>query len=59
MLLITPKMTTKTRYTTVRIETDIEKNREEQNWTKVIELAEQLKDRSPNFGKIIMLPNNH
>lgn len=30
-----------------KLETDIEKNREESNWSKVIELAEQLKDKSP------------
>ncbi|KAL1509001.1 hypothetical protein ABEB36_003810 [Hypothenemus hampei] len=29
-----------------RIESDIEKNREEGNWLKVIELAEQLKDKT-------------
>ncbi|XP_030746939.1 tetratricopeptide repeat protein 7B-like [Sitophilus oryzae] len=32
-----------------RIEVDIEKNREEGNWTKVIELAEQLKEKSSDF----------
>ncbi|XP_021924008.1 tetratricopeptide repeat protein 7B isoform X2 [Zootermopsis nevadensis] len=31
-----------------RIETEIEKSREESNWKKVIDLAEQLKLRSPN-----------
>ncbi|KAJ8952634.1 hypothetical protein NQ318_020949 [Aromia moschata] len=30
-----------------RIEVEIEKNREESNWIKVIELAEQLKEKSP------------
>lgn len=37
----------------VRIETEIEKSREDSNWKKVIELAEQLKIRSPNYGKIM------
>ncbi|XP_044761836.1 tetratricopeptide repeat protein 7B [Coccinella septempunctata] len=39
---------TKTNNTT-RIEVEIEKNREEGNWSKVIELAEQLKDKTPEF----------
>lgn len=43
-------MTARARYTTIKIETDIEKNREEQNWSKVIELAEQLQERSPTYG---------
>ncbi|KAG5883176.1 hypothetical protein JTB14_018193 [Gonioctena quinquepunctata] len=34
---------------TSRIEVDIEKNREESNWLKVIELAEQLKEKSPEL----------
>lgn len=38
----------------VRIETDIEKSREDSNWKKVIELAEQLKVRSPANGNYIM-----
>lgn len=42
-------MTSRAKYTSVRIETEIEKNREESNWSKVIELAEQLKERSPDF----------
>ncbi|GLV31859.1 Tetratricopeptide repeat domain 7 [Carabus blaptoides fortunei] len=43
-------MTTRAaRNNTVRIETDIEKSREESNWTKVIELAEQLKEKSPHL----------
>lgn len=37
---------------TLRIEVEIEKCREESQWTKVIELAEQLKEKSPEFGKI-------
>ncbi|ENN81330.1 hypothetical protein YQE_02266, partial [Dendroctonus ponderosae] len=32
-----------------RIEVEIEKNREEGNWLKVIELAQQLKDKSNEF----------
>lgn len=35
-----------------RIETEIEKSREESNWKKVIDLAEQLKLRSPNSGEL-------
>lgn len=35
----------------IRIETDIEKSREESNWKRVIELAEQLKAKSANQGK--------
>jgi hypothetical protein len=34
-----------------RIETEIEKSREESNWKKVVDLAEQLKLRSPDFGE--------
>ncbi|XP_065170657.1 tetratricopeptide repeat protein 7B [Atheta coriaria] len=34
---------------TVRIETEIEKNREEGNWAKVIELATSLKEKSSEF----------
>lgn len=34
----------------VRIENEIEKSREESDWRKLIELAEQLKARSPNHG---------
>jgi hypothetical protein len=35
-----------------RIESEIEKSREESNWRKVIDLAEQLKLRSPNSGEL-------
>lgn len=35
----------------VRLETEIEKSREESRWNRVIELAEQLKQRSPHQGK--------
>lgn len=34
----------------VRIENEIEKSREESDWKKLIDLAEQLKARSPNHG---------
>lgn len=33
-----------------RLEMDIERNREESNWLKVIEMAEQLRDKSPDLG---------
>jgi hypothetical protein len=36
-----------------RIETEIEKGREESNWKKVVDLAEQLKSRSPDFGEFL------
>lgn len=42
-------MTSRIKSGTTRIEVDIEKNREESNWSKVIELAEQLKEKSPEF----------
>ncbi|PNF19557.1 hypothetical protein B7P43_G18242, partial [Cryptotermes secundus] len=32
-----------------RLETEIEKSREESNWKRVIDLAEQLKSRAPDF----------
>lgn len=35
---------------TTRIEVEIEKSREEGSWTKVIELAEQLKEKSRDYG---------
>ncbi|KAL3279766.1 hypothetical protein HHI36_017274 [Cryptolaemus montrouzieri] len=34
---------------TNRVEVEIEKNREEGNWSKVIELADQLKEKTPEF----------
>lgn len=34
----------------VRLETDIEKCREESNWKKVIELSEQLRAKNNNQG---------
>lgn len=43
-------MTNRQRNVTVRIETDIEKSREESSWHRVIELAEQLKEKSPSYG---------
>jgi hypothetical protein len=36
-----------------RIETEIEKSREESNWRKVVDLAEQLKLRSPDCGEFL------
>jgi hypothetical protein len=45
-------MTSRNKTPTSRIEVDIEKSREESNWLKVIELAEQLKEKSPEFGKV-------
>ena len=34
-----------------RLESDIQVARDDSNWRKAIELAEQLKTRSPNLGK--------
>ncbi|XP_050310912.1 tetratricopeptide repeat protein 7B isoform X2 [Anthonomus grandis grandis] len=42
-------MTTRGKSATTRIEVEIEKNREDGNWLKVIELAQQLKEKSPDF----------
>lgn len=42
-------MTGRAKSGSTRIEVEIEKNREEGNWIKVIELAEQLKDKSLEF----------
>lgn len=40
----------------VRIcETEIERSREESNWQKAIELAHQLKARSPQHGRVLSL----
>lgn len=36
----------------VRIETEIEKSREESNWKRVIELADQLKSKNAAQGKL-------
>ena len=36
-----------------RIETEIEKSREESNWKKVVDLAEHLKLRSPDSGEFL------
>lgn len=44
-------MTGRVKSGTTRIEVEIERNREESNWLKVIELAEQLKDKSTDCGK--------
>lgn len=45
-------MTTRSKSGISRIEVEIEKNREEGNWLKVIELAQQLKDKSNEFGNL-------
>lgn len=37
-----------------RIEYEISRNRDEANWKKVAELAEQLNQRSSGFGKMII-----
>lgn len=37
---------------TVKIETTIENCRSEAKWQRVIELAEELKTGSPNYGNI-------
>ncbi|XP_023226357.1 tetratricopeptide repeat protein 7B-like [Centruroides sculpturatus] len=39
--------------TATRLESDIEKNREESNWRKVIELAEQLSQRNTGFDTLV------
>ncbi|XP_057668469.1 tetratricopeptide repeat protein 7B [Diorhabda carinulata] len=41
-------MTSRVKSGTTRVEVEIEKNREESNWLRVIELAEQLKEKSPD-----------
>lgn len=43
-------MASKTKSVASRIELEIEKSREESNWLKVIELAEQLKEKSRDYG---------
>lgn len=35
----------------VRLETEIEKSREESNWKRAIELAEQLKNKNTTQGR--------
>lgn len=39
----------------VRIESEIERSREESDWKRLIELAEQLKTRSPNHGNVFVV----
>lgn len=39
----------------VRIETEIEKSREESNWKRVIELAEQLRSRNQAQGRLTLI----
>uniref|UniRef100_T1IQL9 Tetratricopeptide repeat protein 7 N-terminal domain-containing protein n=1 Tax=Strigamia maritima TaxID=126957 RepID=T1IQL9_STRMM len=48
------KMSGKSSRTTTRIELEIEKHREESNWKKILEIAEQLKTRiSSGLGKLL------
>lgn len=44
-------MTGRTKYQSVNRQSEIEKSREESNWSKVIELATQMKDKSPELGE--------
>lgn len=43
-------MTSRSKNAVRSYETEIEKSREESNWKKVVELAQQLKTRSPQHG---------
>lgn len=43
-------MAGKTKSVASRIELEIEKSREESNWQRVIQLAEQLEDKSKEYG---------
>jgi hypothetical protein len=36
-----------------RIESEIEKSREESNWKKEIDLGKQLKEKFPDSGKLL------
>lgn len=53
MILFSIEMTAKSNKG-VRLETDIEKCREESNWKKVIELSEQLKSKHNSQGLVIL-----
>lgn len=44
-------MTSKSKNAVRGFETEIDKSREEANWKKAVELAQQLKSRSPQHGK--------
>lgn len=46
-------MAGRTKSVATRIELEIEKSREESNWPKVIELAEQLKEKSRDYGTVL------
>lgn len=46
-------MTGRVKSGATRIEEEIERNREESNWLKVIELAERLKEKSPECGRFL------
>lgn len=43
-------MTSKSKSAVRSFEVEIEKSREESNWKKVVELAQQLKSRSSQHG---------
>ncbi|KPJ16062.1 hypothetical protein RR48_06017 [Papilio machaon] len=45
-------MTSRSKNSVRSYETEIEKNREESNWKKVVELAQQLKSRSPQHESL-------
>lgn len=47
-----------TKTQTLRIESEIDKSREEGNWIKVIELAEQLRIAYPSYGELIFILNS-
>lgn len=44
-------MTSRSKNAVRGYETEIEKSREDSNWKKVVELAQQLKARSPQHGQ--------
>lgn len=49
-------MTGRVKSGNARIEVEIERNREEGNWSKVIELAENLKEKQPEIGIFVYFP---
>lgn len=48
-------MTSRSKNAVRGYETEIEKSREESNWKKAVDLAQQLKARSPQHGQWHML----
>lgn len=48
------KMTSRNKNAVRIYETEIEKSREESNWKKAVELAQQLKSRSPQHGQFCL-----